>query len=133
LQDQELACTLTSGLTVKVPVALVEEYQQPQPAPAAAMIDRIKTIVADLNADDWKQRDRAEASLVGMGPVAISVLKGLRGSQPPEAQQRIDSIVKELEKQRDGARGGSAPKTGPAAAGNAPEPPEIELVLPQDN
>jgi hypothetical protein len=129
LQDQELACTLTSGLAVKVPVALVEEYQQPQPAPAAAMIDRIKAVVADLNADDWKQRDRAEASLVGIGPIAISVLKELRGGQPPEAQQRIDSIVKELEKQRDGARG-SAPKPAPAA--NA-EPPEIQLDVQVEN
>ena len=33
LQEQELACKLASGLEVKVPVALVQEYQQPQPAP----------------------------------------------------------------------------------------------------
>ena len=36
LQDQELSCTLASGLALKVPVALVEEYEQPQPQPSAA-------------------------------------------------------------------------------------------------
>jgi hypothetical protein len=93
------------------------------------MVDRIKTIVADLNADDWKQRDRAEASLSAMGPVAISVLKEVRGSQPPESQQRIDKIVKDLEKQRDGARGSSTK----AAPGASAEVPEIQLDVQVDN
>ena len=75
---------------------------------------RIKQLVADLNADDWKQRDRAEEGLKSMGPVAIGVLKQLGANQPPEAQQRIDSIVKELEKERDGAK---APGSKPPAAG----------------
>jgi hypothetical protein len=129
LQDQELACTLSSGLAVKVPVALVEEYQQPQPAPSASMREKIQSIVTGLNADDWKQRDRAEASLVSMGPVAIGVLKELRGGQPPEAQQRIDTIVKELEKQREK---GSAAKPAPAG-GAAGDMPDIRLDVPVEN
>jgi hypothetical protein len=132
LQDQDLACTLASGLAVKVPVALVQEYEQPAPAPSSAMKERIKTIIADLNATDWKQRDRAEAALVGMGPVAIGVLKELRSGQPPEAQQRIDSVVKELETQRErekssGGGGGTAPK---AAVPPSPSPaPPLELPI----
>lgn len=129
LQEQELSCTLASGLAVRVPVALVEAYQQPQPVPSAQMIDRIKSVVTELNADDWKQRDRAEAALVGMGPVAIGILKQIRGDQPPEAQQRIDSVVKALEKERDGAEG-SAPK---APGRGAVEMPEIQLELQLDN
>jgi hypothetical protein len=126
LQDQELACHLTSGLDVKVPVALLSEYQQPSPAPADQMVDRIKATVKELNAEDWKVRDHAEATLVAMGPVAIGVLKELRPSQPPEAQQRIDSVIKELEKQRDAApKATSGPKP---AAGAAPEP-AIELQI----
>jgi hypothetical protein len=65
------------------------------------MVDKIKEVIADLNADDWKKRDRAQAQLVGMGPVAAGVLRKLRESQPPEAQQRIDAVLKELEKQKD--------------------------------
>jgi hypothetical protein len=109
LQDQELSCNLASGLALKVPVMLVEEYQQPQPAPSAAMMNQIKLVVAELNAEDWKQRDRAEVTLIAMGPVAIGILKELRAGQPPEAQQRIDSIVKELDKQRASEKS-SAPK-----------------------
>lgn len=129
LREQELSCHLASGLAMNVPVALVQEYQQPQPAPSAQMVERIKAVVADLNADDWRQRDRAEAALTAMGPVAISILKKIRADQPPEAQQRIDSIVKELEKQRDGPKGSGA-KTPPAPI---VEPPEIDLELKLDN
>jgi hypothetical protein len=126
LQEQELSCTLQSGLVVKVPVALVEAYEQPQPAPSPQVIDRIKAVVADLNAEDWKKRDRAEAGLVEMGPVAIGILKQIRGEQPPEAQQRIDSVVKALEKERDGGKGSAPKSTG------AVEMPEIELDLQLD-
>ena len=100
LQDPSLQCRLASGVTVSIPVALVEEYNQPTPAPAAGMIEKIKASVAQLNDDDWKTRDRAEAELTSMGPVVISVLKELRPSQPPEAQQRIDQILATVAKKR---------------------------------
>jgi hypothetical protein len=129
LQDQELACHLTSGLDVKVPVALLSEYQQPSPAPADQMVDRIKSTVKELNADDWKVRDHAEATLVSIGPVAIGVLKELRPNQPPEAQQRIDSVIKELEKQRDTNKPSTGPK--PAASAAPGQPQEIDLQIDQ--
>jgi hypothetical protein len=100
LQDPSLRCKLGSGVTVSIPVALVEEYNQPTPAPAAGMVDKIKSAVSQLNADDWKVRDRAEAELTSMGPVVISVLKELRASQPPEAQQRIDQILANVAKKK---------------------------------
>ena len=65
-----------------------------------AMIDKIKASVAQLNADDWKARDRAEAELTTMGPVVVGVLKQLRPSQPPEAQQRIDQILATVTKKK---------------------------------
>lgn len=103
LQDPLLQCALASGMTVAVPVGLIEKYEQPQPAPSSSMLDRIKAVVADLNAEDWKARDRAEAQLVSMGPSVVGVLKQLRESQPPEAQQRIDSVLKQLEGKPGGA------------------------------
>ena len=116
LRDQQLYVTLLSGGEMKVPVALVVKYEQPQPQPSNQMIDKIKEIIADLNADDWKKRDRAQGQLVAMGPVATGVLKKLRDAQPPEAQQRIDTVLKELEKQ----------KADPKAAGAStnPAPPQ---------
>jgi hypothetical protein len=100
LQSPDLACALKSGLEVRVPLALVEEYANPQPRPSSMMIERIKSVVAELNAEDWKQRERAEGQLVAMGPVVVSVLRELSSSQPPEAQQRIDSVLKQLEKKK---------------------------------
>ena len=93
LQEQEVSCQLKSGVTVRVPVALVAEYSQPQPKPASTMIDKVKEVVGRLNADDWKARDAAQKQLVAMGPSIAAILKDLRPNQPPEAQQRIDDVL----------------------------------------
>jgi hypothetical protein len=109
-----------------VPVALVEEYNQPSPQPSDTLIKKVKEVVAQLNADDWKARDRAETQLVGMGPAILGTLKQLRGDQNPEAQQRIDSVVKQLDKQ-SGER-----KTGPAGAtGTGPGVPQNDANVGQ--
>jgi len=106
LQEALLPCTLKSGLTVTVPVALVETYEQPEPRPSAGMIERINSRVAELDADDWKQRDRAEAELVAMGTAVVPVLKSVRGAQSPEAQQRIDQVLNALSKSKKTTGGG---------------------------
>jgi hypothetical protein len=93
LQEQELSCQLKSDVSVRVPVALVAEYSQPQPKPASTMIDKVKEVVGRLNADDWKARDAAQKQLVAMGPSIAAILKELRANQPPEAQQRIDDVL----------------------------------------
>ena len=98
LEDPEVVCHLVSGVDMHVPVSLLRNYNNPQTAAPALMVDRIKAIVADLNADDWKQRDAAEKQLLAIGPGAIGTLKSLRDAQPPEAQQRIDSVLKQLDK-----------------------------------
>jgi hypothetical protein len=100
LQQQELSIALASGITIKVPVMMVEQYNQPTPQPSAAMVERIKEVVGELGADDWKQRERAESQLVSMGTGVISVLKQMRGTVGPEAQQRIDSVVRQLDAKR---------------------------------
>ncbi len=114
LTDTELTCNLRCGVSMRVPVALVEEYNQPSPQPSDALVKRVKELVADLNADDWKARDRAETQLVGLGPVIIGALKQMRGAQTPEAQQRIDSVLKQLGKQAE------TPKTSTGAANPVP-------------
>ncbi|HEY2584822.1 MAG TPA: hypothetical protein VGI81_03535 [Tepidisphaeraceae bacterium] len=101
LDETELTCQLQSGVTIKVPVALVQDYTQPQPRPATATIEKIKGIVQnDLTNEDYKVRERARAQLLGMGTAVESVLKELRANQPPEAQKSIDVILGELDKQR---------------------------------
>lgn len=113
VQGQQLSVALVSGSRMQVPVATVVRYEQPQPQPSKQMIDKIREVIADLNADDWKKRDRAQAQLVAMGPAAAGVLKKLRDQQPPEAQQRIDAILKELDKPRsDGKTAGAGAPGG---------------------
>ncbi len=116
LQDSRLNCQLKSGVAIGIAVALLDEYEQPQPQPSASMIEKIKAIIVELNADDWKQRDRAQAALVGMGPVAASVLKELRVNQPPEAQKAIDIILQKLEEQRKKEKPGARSSNGPVGA-----------------
>jgi small nuclear ribonucleoprotein (snRNP)-like protein len=98
LQESLVQCNLVSGVQVNIPIGLLEKYTQPQPKASKDVADRIKQLVNELNADDWKQRDAAEQQLVNMGSVVISTLKDLRDSQPPEAQQRIEAILKKLGK-----------------------------------
>lgn len=117
VQSAALTVSLSSGGVMQAPLAMVVKYEQPQPQPSKLMIEKIREVIGDLNADDWKKRDRAQASLVGMGPVASGILKVLRDSQPPEAQQRIDAILKELEKIKPGQPGAGPPATAP---GNVP-------------
>lgn len=99
LEQSSVTCHLTSGLDVTVPIELLQTYSNPSAAAPDLMLKQIKAIVANLNADDWKQRDTAEQQLIALGPAVAATLKSLRDQQPPEAQQRIDSILKQLDKQ----------------------------------
>lgn len=82
LQQPDLDCLLGCGLQVKVPAALVTEYNQPLPQPSPGVIEKIKAIVADLNAEDWKQRDQAEAQLISLGQAVVGVIKQMHRPSP---------------------------------------------------
>jgi hypothetical protein len=113
----QLACRLRSGPIVNVPTALVENYENPRPQPPPLIIDMIKQFVLNLAADDWRDRDRAQEQILTIGPVAIRTLRELRDAQPPEAQQRIDIILSQLE------RAGLSDSAGGGAAIAPPPPP----------
>ena len=98
LQEQSVTCHLKSGIDVQVPIGLVETYANPSAVAPPMILEKIKSLVGDLNADDWKARDAAEQQLVKLGPGVIGTLKDMRDQQPPEAQQRIDSVMKQLQK-----------------------------------
>jgi hypothetical protein len=138
LKGDVVVFTLKSGVIMKVPAALIEQYTQPEPQPSQELLDRIKSIVAELADPDWKHRDRAADQLRSLGPAVGSVLKKLKVSQSPEAQKQIDSILKGFEEARKARElqdihpppalpDGVAPVTVPAApqqeAIPAPNPP----------
>jgi hypothetical protein len=99
ITETTVQCELLSGATLSVPAAMIKEYNQPHPLPSTDMVRQIQAAAADLGADDWRQRDRAEATLTAMGPAVIGVLREVRAKMDPEAQQRIDSIIKALASQ----------------------------------
>jgi len=103
LDEPAVNCALACGISVKIPVTLIESYTQPQPQISDATGEKVKAIVAQLSADDWKQRDQAQSQLVAMGPAISGALKQMRAAQNPEAQQRIDAILKQFEKMPVGA------------------------------
>lgn len=98
LHQETLEVQLASGVTVAVPVPLVQSYIQPLPQPPASMLQRVQAIVERLSAEEWKQRDAAQEELTKLGAPVIPALKQLRPDQSPEAQQRIDQIINTLEK-----------------------------------
>lgn len=98
LQDQTLNMKLNCGLIIKAPVAMMAQYVQPRPQASATVVDNIKKLVAQLNSDDWKLREKAQEELTQMGVVVLPTLNQIRAAQPPEAQQRIDQIIKDIEK-----------------------------------
>ncbi len=126
LQEQDVSIKLGCGLSLKVPVALIAEYTQPRPAPSKAVVETIKQLVAELNAEDWKQRDAAQEKLVQMGIVVAPTLRQLRDAATPEAQQRIDQILKAVEKDIAKPKPGAAKAVAPVAP-----PAEVEMALPQ--
>jgi hypothetical protein len=108
LESHSLTCDVGDGIKVNLPVPLVDTYAQPSPMPPDQMIDKIKAIIKKLSDDDWKTRDQAQADLVAMGQTVVPVLKKLRDDQGPEAQQRIDAILKQFEKPSSSAKAQAA-------------------------
>jgi hypothetical protein len=97
LSGSNLSYLLLSGVELSIPSPLLSKYDQPHPLPSADMVKQIQSAAADLGAEDWRQRDRAEANLTTMGPAVIGVLRTARPKLDAEAQQRIDGIIKKLE------------------------------------
>ncbi|MEZ0264422.1 MAG: hypothetical protein ACAI43_06825 [Phycisphaerae bacterium] len=98
LQEPVVTCVTKGGLEVKIPIALVEEYTQPLPKPSAAIVAKVTALVAELNADDWQARQKAQEKLVQMGSMVAGVLRELKAGQPEEAQSRIDQVLTAVEK-----------------------------------
>ncbi len=98
LASPSLNARLTAGVSIEVPVAAIRDYLNPQPFPSSLIIEKVKQQVAQLNADDWKQREAAESVLVNFGPTIIGVLESSSADQSPEAQQRLVSVIKRLKK-----------------------------------
>ncbi len=103
LQTTSLKCKMVGGLVLDVPVAAIRDYDNPQPFPSQTIVDKVKESIAKLNAEDWKEREAAEAGLIAMGPTITSVLEDAIDGQPAEVKQRLGGIVKRLKKDQPAA------------------------------
>ena len=119
LQQMELSAQLAGGLKLKLPLALLQSYQQPQPSPGKETQQKITELVKELSNADWKARDRAQQGLVAIGPAATGSLRRAREGAEGDVQARIDAILKELEKQR--VKPAAKAPAKPGNAGNAME------------
>lgn len=89
---------LISGPTLTVPLDLIDGYVNNAPKPSDDASAKVRELVAKLNDDDFKVREEAQKQLVATGPTIAPLLRELKAAQPPEAQQRIDAILGQLEK-----------------------------------
>jgi len=108
LKGDVINMTLKSGPALHVPAALIEEYSQPQPLPPASVLEKLRTLVADLASDDWKRADRANSELGTMGPRITGALRALRPQQAKPVQDRIDALLAKFEPKAE------TPATNPA-------------------
>ncbi len=98
LQTASLKARLVGDLSIDVPVAAIQDYENPQPFPAGGTVERANAAIARLSAEDWKDRETAESQLINMGPSVISVLEAARDTASPEVQQRLNGLVTRLRK-----------------------------------
>jgi hypothetical protein len=127
LRGDAIQFALKSGQPIRVPVSLISRYQHPNPAPPPEMLERIKSVVAELSNPDWKTRERAAGQLRALGQCTVGVLKQLRDGQPPEAQKQIDTILKALEQDKIAAQKAAAAKSAPQGQQGG-----AQFVLPAD-
>lgn len=91
-----LTMRLSAGLELMVPVDLVGRYEHPAPRPSDFMAERVRGLVAELDAVEFRTREAAQRQLLAMGSAIVPLLRELQPSQPPEARQRIEQILAEL-------------------------------------
>ncbi len=123
VRDDTLHCALRCGVTLAVPVSLLEDYAQPQPKVPAKVAERVRGAVADLGAGSPAVRDRAAETLSAMGAPVAELLRSLRDQQSPEARTRLDQILAAFD-----AATRPAPMPPPPADGAQPVPNAPGLV-----
>lgn len=98
LDVPSLTVTLVGDTKLTFPVAALRDYQNPRPFPSPSVVKQVQAAIDQLNQDDFKVREQAEAQIVALGPTVASVLEDAAPKQPPEARERLLSILKRMKK-----------------------------------
>jgi hypothetical protein len=95
--ERSLTLKLAGGLELSIPADLISSYTNTAAIPNDHAASNVKELVAQLNDDNFRTRESAQAKLLDAGKSILPLLKELRPSQPPEAQTRLDAIIAKLE------------------------------------
>ena len=98
LSTPTLSIALAGGTKLDLPIAAIQDYQNPKPFPSDSIVKKVDDSIGQLNEDDFKSREQAEAQIVAMGPSVVSVLENSATTQPAEAKERLLSIIKRMKK-----------------------------------
>jgi len=79
-----------------LPIGKIVSITCPQAIPPKAMRLKIKKLIAQLGADNYKDRQAASKSLVGMGKGIVNQLKPHLSDEDAEVRQRIEDILEQL-------------------------------------
>jgi hypothetical protein len=120
LVESHVTAQLKCGVILRVPISLIENYDQPLPLPSPPMVQRIKQIARELDADDWRIRDQAQSKILAVGPPAMAVLKQIKPTAPAEAAGRIELIIQRLSEELESAINPAAAAAGVGDGGVDP-------------
>jgi len=96
LNVSEIGFAVTQGDRWGLPIGKIVSITCPQAIPPKAMRVKIKKLIAQLGAEDYKDRQAASKALVGIGKGIISLLKPHLTSDDPEIRQRIEDVLEQL-------------------------------------
>ncbi len=109
IQSEVMSVRLQCGLSLTVPMSMIEEYFQPFPQSTPKVLTQVKELVTELCSSDGLRSDRAAEALKKMGPPIMGAMKSVRAGQSPIAQSRINEILSVFQSERN-------PSQTPAAA-----------------
>jgi hypothetical protein len=112
LNVDEIGFAVTRGDRWALSVSKIKTITCPQAIPPQAMRVKIEKLIAQLGAENYKDRQAATTALVSMGKGIIPLIKPQLNNDDPEIRQRIEDVLEQL--------GVKAP--------SAPTPPNIQHI-----
>ncbi len=84
------------GPTVKAVVAQIASIDRTDASPTADMRKKVETLIAQLGAESYKDREAAMKALIKIGPMIMPFLKRRMNNPDPEIRTRIQLILEKL-------------------------------------
>jgi hypothetical protein len=93
---KEIGFTVTPGDRWALPVGKITSITCPQAIPPKVMRQKIEKLVAQLGAENYKDREAAATALVGLGKGIIPLIRRHLSDKDPEIRQRVEDVLEQL-------------------------------------